>query len=76
VEQSLLERAEDSLRTESATTAQNGCAHRQPAVCDWVLGFVADSPVPLARDESRVASEVLLAVVYALDELTTGRSVP
>ena len=75
VTQSLLERAEEAVLREARTHAL-GIAARQPALAAWVGGLLAEPPVPLAAGEVRAVGAILAAVIYALDQVTTGRSVP
>jgi hypothetical protein len=75
VTQSLLERAEEAVIGEARTRAV-GLAARQPALAAWVAGVLAEPPVPLAADEIRIVGMVLAAIVYALDQVTTGRAIP
>lgn len=75
VTQSLLERAEEAVIAEARARAV-GFAARQPALAAWVAGILAEPPVPVAADEIRVVGTVLAAVVYALDQVTTGRAIP
>ena len=78
VERSLLERAEAAVELEMMGTTMWGetCAHRQPELCDWIRRYCADPPSPITATERRRLATVLLAVLYALDEQTTGRPVP
>jgi len=75
VTQSLLEVAEEAVTGEARTGAV-GVAARQPALAVWVAGLLAEPPVPLAADELRTVGTALAAVIYALDQVTTGRSIP
>jgi hypothetical protein len=75
----LLEQAEEAALRETRREASvwiEGCAARQPVLVAWIAALVADPPLPLDADERRDVGLALLAVVYALDEITTGRSVP
>jgi hypothetical protein len=74
VPRALLDRAEQALA--GAGEPADGCAARQPALTAWVAQLVASPPVPLGRDEARAVGLALAAIIYALDELTTGRPVP
>jgi len=78
VERSLLDRAERALLREAQSdwSLDDGCAHRQPALCRWLEAYVSNPPVPLTVDESIRVGMALAAVVYSLDEMTTGRQVP
>ncbi len=78
VTRSLLERAESAVLSEARADSHHadGCAQRQPAICSWLEGYIGDPPVPLTAAESRRTGTALAAVIYALDELTTGRAVP
>jgi hypothetical protein len=75
VTQSLLELAEEAVTGEARTGAV-GIAARQPALAVWVAGLLAEPPVPLAADELRTVGTALAAVIYALDQVTTGRPIP
>jgi hypothetical protein len=75
VTQALLELAEEAVIGEAHTHAV-GIAARQPALAVWVAGLLAEPPVPLAADEVRIVGTALAAVVYALDQVTTGRPIP
>lgn len=85
----LLDRAEQAVVRESMAAppaeparggelegAPGGCAARQPALMAWVAGLVASPPIPLRPEERRAVGLALAAVIYALDEVTTGRPVP
>ena len=74
----LLERAEDSVEMESMVPggASDGCAERQPALCQWVDALLDDPPLPLDPHELRTVAACLATVIYALDQLTTGRAIP
>lgn len=74
VTQSLLEMAEEAVTGEARTGAV-GIAARQPALAAWVAGLLAEPPVLLAADELRTVGAALAAVVYALDQVTTGRPI-
>ena len=78
VTRALLERAEEAVVSEARPDSRrtDGCAHRQPAICRWLAGYIDDPPVPLTASEAQRAGTAVAAVIYALDELTTGRSVP
>lgn len=78
VARSLLERAEVAVLAEArhAGAYADGCAARQPELCRWLAGYVADPPVPLTRSESAEVGCVLASLIYALDELTSGRLIP
>ena len=74
---SLLERAEEAVTREArSSTVRDGCAARQPELVRCVASCVANPPVPLRRDETHDVGVALLSIVYALDEVTTGRQVP
>jgi hypothetical protein len=75
VTQSLLERAEEAVIGEARTRAV-GIAARQPALAAWVADLLTEPPVPLAADELGTVGTALAAVVYALDQVTTGRPIP
>ncbi len=74
----LLERAEDSLEIEVLIPggAADGCAMRQPTLTAWVANLVSNPPIPLDARELQMVGSCLTTVIYALDEVTTGRSVP
>jgi hypothetical protein len=72
VTQALLERAEEAVTGEVRASAL-GVAGRQPALAAWVGDLLAEPPVPLRPDEARAVGTALAAVIYALDEATTGR---
>jgi hypothetical protein len=78
VNRSLLERAEVAVLAEARHRglAADGCAMRQPELCHWLAAYVADPPVPLTRAESAELAAVLASLIYALDELTSGRRIP
>ncbi|HTM18989.1 MAG TPA: hypothetical protein VL172_00720 [Kofleriaceae bacterium] len=76
VERSLLDRAAIAVAMESRHGADDGCAARQPDLCGWLVGWLADPPVPLEASDSARVGAVLAAVIYALDQLTTGRPIP
>lgn len=78
VPRSLLERAAAAVELEMMGTTVCGetCAHRQPHMCEWIRGYCSHPPLPLTAGERRELAVVLLALVYALDEKTTGRAVP
>lgn len=75
VSQALIERAEEAV-IRDAHDAAPGVAGRQPALAAWMAGLLAAPPVPLDPDEIRGVGTVLAAVIYALDEATTGRPLP
>ena len=74
----LLDRAGESLDMELLVPggARDGCAERQPELCTWVGKLLANPPIPLLEHESRLVGICLTTLIYALDELTTGREVP
>jgi hypothetical protein len=83
LDSTLLERAEEAALRETRREAplrpgstEGGCAARQPVLIDWIVNLLADPPVPLDVDERRDVGLALMSVVYALDEVTTGRTVP
>lgn len=77
VVRSLLERAERAIMGEArAGVLADGCALRQPGLCRWLAQLIADPPLPLTAGEAGEVGTVLAAVIYALDEVTTGRAVP
>jgi alkylhydroperoxidase family enzyme len=51
-------------------------AARQPALMDWGAQLVANPPVPLASEESRAVGLDRVAILYALDQVVTGRPAP
>jgi|GEM_PF-998411 len=76
---SLLERAHAAAQTEaraSRSPGSDGLAARQPELTAWVVDFVAFTAIPLTEREAAAASACLAAIVYALDEVVTGRPVP
>ena len=73
---SLLERAEESLELEALAPVAGGCADRQPDLVAWIAALAHNPPIPLSAAEARTLTASLLAILYALDELTTGRPVP
>jgi hypothetical protein len=75
VQQALLERAEEAVIGELRTPGA-GMATRQPALATWLAGLLAEPPVPLTLDETRSVGTALAAIIYALDEVTTGRPIP
>lgn len=77
LDHALLERAEEAALRETRREApETGCAARQPVLVAWIAELLADPPVPLDLDERRDVGLLLMSVVYALDEVTTGRTVP
>ncbi len=78
VPRSLLERAEAAVLREARHPGSNsdGCAVRQPALCAWLAELIEAPPVPLGSGEKQATGACLAAIVYALDQLTTGRAVP
>ncbi|RMH39491.1 MAG: hypothetical protein D6689_16335 [Deltaproteobacteria bacterium] len=73
----LLDRADDALAIEAlGPGAARGLAARHPELCAWIARWVADPPLPLTAAEAGRVGACLTAVVYALDEITTGRPVP
>jgi hypothetical protein len=72
----LLDRADDALEFEALAPAHGGCAERQPDLCAWVAELLDDPPLPLDPVDARRVGTCLVALIYALDELTTGRPVP
>ena len=76
---SLLERAHAAAQSEaraSGAPGPDGVAVRQPELTAWVVDFVAFAAIPLTEREASAASACLAAIVYALDEVVTGRPVP
>jgi hypothetical protein len=53
----------------------DGGASRQPELCRWVASYVSDPPVPLSANESADVGRLLIALLYALDEVTQGSAV-
>ena len=76
VQSSLLARAEKAVAAEAAARLVDGLIGRQPALSEFIAGVVANPPVPLAPDEATRLGLSLLAVAYALDEMSSGRPVP
>lgn len=74
----LLDRASESLDMEVLVPggARDGCAERQPELCTWVGKLLANPPIPLLEHETRQVGVCLTTLIYAIDELTTGRPVP
>jgi hypothetical protein len=71
----LLERAETEAYAETPEFASFGWASRQPTLCAWIASHLLDPPLPLAGRELRSVGLSLAAIVYALDELTSGREI-
>ncbi|WP_428262249.1 hypothetical protein [Haliangium sp.] len=71
----LLERAEEAALGEIQRGEPAHALH-QPALAEWVAALLADPPRPLDPDETHVLGVALVTVVYALDALTSGRSMP
>ena len=73
----LIQRAFAAMVDESIARPglRDGIALRQPAICEWIYTYMADSP-HLSRSDSGEVCGCLFALAYALDELTCGRSVP
>ena len=59
----------------SGQVLADGGASRQPQLCRWVAGYVADPPLPLTPDESSAVGRLLVALLYALDDATRGAPV-
>lgn len=77
VQGSLLTRAERAVMAEAeAETGADGVVQRQPALAELVASVVCAPPLPLTNAEASALGLALLTVVYALDEVATGRSVP
>jgi hypothetical protein len=76
VQSSLLSRAEKAVTSEAIFSAGEGLVDRQPAVSEFVAGVVANPPVPLGPEEATRLGLSLLAIAYALDEMSSGRPVP
>lgn len=76
VQSSLLDRAERAIVAEADRAATDGVVLRQPALAEFVASVVACPPLPLDAGEASRLGLALLAIVYALDEMTTGRPVP
>jgi hypothetical protein len=74
----LLDRADESLDMELLVPGGpfDGCVQRQPELCEWLARLLANPPIPLLDAEARQVGVCLSTVIYALDELTTGRTVP
>jgi hypothetical protein len=75
VQQAQLERAEEAVVGEVRGPGF-GIATRQPALANWLAGLLAEPPVPLTLAETRSVGTALAAIIYALDEVTTGRPIP
>lgn len=75
VQQAQLERAEVAVVGEVRGPGA-GLADRQPALATWLAGLLAEPPVPLSAAETRSVGTALAAIIYALDEVTTGRPIP
>jgi hypothetical protein len=74
---SLLERAEEAVMLEArSSNVRDGCAARQPELVRTIARLLSRPPTPLRKHERNEIGMALLAVVYALDEVTTGRQVP
>jgi hypothetical protein len=76
VDRSLLDRAARAVAAEARHGAADGCAARQPELCTWLIGWLADPPAALTADETARVGAALAAVIYALDQVTTGRPIP
>lgn len=74
----LLDQAEQAVAREAGPEGPpaDGCAARQPALMAWVAQLVANPPVPLGSAEARAVGLALAAILYALDQVVTGRPVP
>lgn len=59
----------------SGQVLADGGASRQPQLCRWVASYIADPPMPLAGDEAASVGRLLIALLYALDEVTQGQPV-
>ncbi len=70
-----LERAEKEAYAETPELASFGWAARQPALCGWIASQLMDPPLPLASRELRSVGLSLAAIVYAVDEITSGRDI-
>jgi hypothetical protein len=75
VQQARLEQAEEAVVGEVRGPGF-GVATRQPALASWLAGLLAEPPVPLTLAEIRSVGTALAAIIYALDEVTTGRPIP
>jgi len=77
---SLLERAEHAFTSEALAPTgpgvADGLAARQPWLAQLVATVVDAPPVPLDEREATRVGVALAAVIYALDEMSTGRAVP
>ncbi len=76
IERSLLDRAAIAVAAESRHGATDGCATRQPELCAWLQRWLADPPTLLSAEETTRVRGALLSVIYALDQVTTGRPIP
>lgn len=78
ISSSLIARAELAVVTEAGSRVPvvGGLADRQPALLAWVEELTADPPLVLGPDERREVGLALAAVIYALDQMTMGRSIP
>jgi hypothetical protein len=76
IERSLLDRAAIAVAAEARHGARDGCAARQPELCAWLQRWLADPPALLDAGEAARVGAALSAVIYALDQVTTGRPIP
>jgi len=76
VSRSLLDRAAAAVDAETRHGAADGCAARQPELVAWLGGYVGDPPAPISAAEAARVAACLAAVIYAIDQLTTGRPIP
>ena len=51
-------------------------ATRQPELCSFVYRVLAEPPYPLTRAQECVLAQTLWALIYGLDEVVNGRSIP
>jgi hypothetical protein len=49
---------------------------RQPSLTGFVASIAVSPPVPLSPEEREHLGITLLSVVYAFDDVSTGRSIP
>lgn len=64
-----------ALENISGQILADGGASRQPELCRWVASYVSDPPMPLTSQESADVGRLLIALLYALDEVTQGSPV-
>jgi len=59
----------------SGQVLADGGASRQTELCRWVASYVSDPPMPLSGSEASEVGRLLIALLYALDEVTQGAQV-